>query len=436
MRLPLACTLALATSTPSLTIGQTCPPGWDPFEPGLIGSSIIDLHVFDDGSGPKLLAAGYLEGGQGDGFVTSFASFDGESWNAIYGAPFLAYEFATYDDGSGPAVYVAGDSSGLNTNPARRGVAKWNGESLEPLGEGITSSGSGVLALQEFNGELFVGGYFSSVDNLATDGLARWNGKDWADASSGLDFTPWALCVHDDGSGSALYAAGREGNNQGNLVGHVARWDGEQWIDLNLNANNAVVELVSFDDGTGPALYAGGWFAEVEGVPTGHILRWNGAVWEPLPVDLPGRVKRLHVLDTGNGPTLYATGEFSFDPDQEEEYVATWDGLQWHPIPNSGPGVPTALVVYDRGDGPRVTASGLFQIWGENGPIDWLATLGCTPEQCPGDVTGDNRTDLVDLNLVLANFGAANEKGDLTGDGNVDIDDLNLLLNYFGADCG
>jgi hypothetical protein len=130
------------------------------------------------------------------------------------------------------------------------------------------------------------------------------------------------------------------------------------------------------------------------------------------------------------------TGAFSFNPDQDEEYVATWDGSEWNPVPNSGPGVPRALVLYDRGDGPQLTAGGLFQIWGGDGPTDYLATLGCIPEDCPGDVNGDNRTDLVDLNLVLANFGAANEKGDLTGDGNVDIADLNLLLSTFGVDCG
>lgn len=410
---------------------QVCSPGWEPFEPGLNGSSIMNLHVFDDGTGPVLYAAGYLDG---DGFISGFARFDADSWIGINGGPFLAYEIATFDDGTGPALYVGGDSSSSSTIPSNRGVAKWNGKEWEALGEGVTSSGA-VLSMLQFENGLFVAGGFSSVDGFDTGGLARWSGSEWADASAGLEFTPWALCVHDDGSGASLYAAGREGTDQDNLVGHVARWDGEQWIDLNLNANNAVVELVSFDDGTGPALYAGGWFTEVDGEPTGHILRWNGAVWEPLPADLPGRVKRLSVLDTGEGPTLYASGLFSFAPDQEDEYVATWDGFEWHPIPNSGPGLPTALVVYDRGDGPRLTASGLFRLFGEGGPLDWIATLGCVPEDCPGDANGDNRTDLTDLNIVLANFGSDAEQADLNDDGVVDITDLNLVLSSFGAIC-
>ncbi len=101
-----------------------------------------------------------------------------------------------------------------------------------------------------------------------------------------------------------------EGNNQGNLVGHVARWDGEQWIDLNLARTTLWsnwCRSMTAPDQRSPVAGSRKWTASRQ-----RIIRWNGADWEPLPVDLPGSVKRLHVLDAGNGPTLAATGEFSF----------------------------------------------------------------------------------------------------------------------------
>jgi len=55
---------------------------------------------------------------------------------------------------------------------------------------------------------------------------------------------------------------------------------------------------------------------------------------------------------------------------------------------------------------------------------------------CPGDLTGDLRVDLSDLNKVLAHFGTQNPAGDANGDGTVDLADLNLVLTHFGRVCG
>lgn len=55
---------------------------------------------------------------------------------------------------------------------------------------------------------------------------------------------------------------------------------------------------------------------------------------------------------------------------------------------------------------------------------------------CPGDVTGDGAVDLLDLNLVLGNFGQATGEGDADGSGGVDLLDLNLVLGNFGIACG
>jgi glucose/arabinose dehydrogenase len=55
---------------------------------------------------------------------------------------------------------------------------------------------------------------------------------------------------------------------------------------------------------------------------------------------------------------------------------------------------------------------------------------------CPGDVNGDDRTDLTDLGILLNNWGCSNctcAQGDLTGEGNVDLNDLSIMLNDWGC---
>ncbi len=61
-------------------------------------------------------------------------------------------------------------------------------------------------------------------------------------------------------------------------------------------------------------------------------------------------------------------------------------------------------------------------------------TLG---SNLPADLNGDGCVDLIDLSILLSNFGmfggATAEQGDITGDGNIDLSDLSELLVVFGS---
>ena len=63
--------------------------------------------------------------------------------------------------------------------------------------------------------------------------VARWDGTSWSQVGDGLTqgvggFTPtvFALCVHDDGSGPSLFAAGQFTHSGSTFTNGVARWDG------------------------------------------------------------------------------------------------------------------------------------------------------------------------------------------------------------------
>lgn len=61
------------------------------------------------------------------------------------------------------------------------------------------------------------------------------------------------------------------------------------------------------------------------------------------------------------------------------------------------------------------------------------------PAPCPGDATNDGRTDFLDLNAVLSNYGVAGAVGSLLGDVNFDgvvnFTDLNAVLSSYGTAC-
>lgn len=63
-----------------------------------------------------------------------------------------------------------------------------------------------------------------------------------------------------------------------------------------------------------------------------------------------------------------------------------------------------------------------------------------TPDDCPGDINGDGKTDLADFNILAVNFGlgpdASRSQGDLNGDGFVNLADFNILAVDFGCQPG
>ncbi len=93
------------------------------------------------------------------------------------------------------------------------------------------------------------------------------------------------------------------------------------------------------------------------------------------------------------------------------------------------------------GNGPSLVRAAM-ELFG-NDPASWLASqqVGGTPGRpndnvkLAGDTNADGVVDLIDLNNVRNNFGAAGPgiAGDTNGDEVVDLSDLNAVRNNFGA---
>ena len=116
---------------------------------------------------------------------------------------------------------------------------------------------------------------------IAADNIAKWDGASWSPVGGGMDGSVHALTVHDDGGGSGLYAGGRFTTAGGLAINRIAKWDGSSWAALGggmvglQSGETGVYALSVHDDGAGPALYAGGSFTSAVDSGDSFIAKWG-----------------------------------------------------------------------------------------------------------------------------------------------------------------
>jgi len=332
--------------------------------------------------------------------------------------PHHVQSMVVFDDGSGPALIAVG----LYPDPTqdRWLVVRWDGDVWQPLGEDLGNVIVPSLAVvDDGSGQaLFVGWKTSSGTSRSS--IARWNGTSWDGIGNGQVGEVLALLAFDDGHGPALIAGG-------NFPGHVARWDGTGWTTLGDGTDGLVQALEVFDDGRGPALYAGGLFATAGGIAARNVARWDGTSWEALGAGHAGVIADLQSLPasgaaparlcatgdsvkawdgeawsllgtsnffvqvlgvyddgTGAGPALYAGGQFSAIGGVAATRVARYDASGWHALESGLDSVPNCMAVFDEGDG---TGPALF-VGSDAGIARWQGLPDLDPPvlACPPDL--------------------------------------------------
>lgn len=200
-----------------------------------------------------------------------------------------------------------------------------------------------VWSLAEFDDgtgpAVFAAGRFSVAGTTVVNRLAKWNGTGWDAVATPTNFTPERLYVTDLGDGSALYVSGKDAlSTQG--ASRIARYDGSSWtflggsfqhIDL---SSTTIHSMKSLTQSGQTSLYAAGSFSLVDGVNANFIAEWDGAAWSA-------------VHSTG---TNFSTGytvtydnarqrAVRFGISQHGTYQPTyeWDGQGWSLVGTTGP---------------------------------------------------------------------------------------------------
>jgi hypothetical protein len=312
---------------------------------------IVDaLAVDSDG---VLYAGGYFTTA-GKALANHIACWDGNEWSPLgNGVNASVRDLALDSQGNlyaGGAFTTAGD---VKVNS----IAQWDGKIWSALGEGVSAEHTGspeVWALAvDGQGNLYVGGDFTTAGGIQANYIARWDGTTWSALGRGMDEQVTDLAVDSHGN---LYAAGWDGSswsalgNELNMGGaieigkdgevyatgmffippdsnsftqYIARWDGSTWNPLGKGVDNFVNALAADPEGI---LFATGDFASAGGMPALRIARWDGTSWTPLGSGLGAEgdyssISTLAVDDSGN---LYVGGQFTLAGNKPSAYLAKW----------------------------------------------------------------------------------------------------------------
>lgn len=122
-----------------------------------------------------------------------------------------------------------------------------------------------VYAMAEFEGDLVIGGAFTSIGGVAANHIASWDGAAWHAMGGGLNGAVRALTVWNN----VVVAGGDFSIGSDFTFGHVAHWDGSAWAGYAGGPADSVRALAVYQG----ALYAG---ANDLAAHTGYLWRWNG----------------------------------------------------------------------------------------------------------------------------------------------------------------
>jgi hypothetical protein len=381
---------------------------WSALSAG-IDQQISALRTFDDGNGPALYVGGEFVRGPDGSVVNHVARVDGNGWSPLgSGTNGPVTAFAVWDDGSGPQLYVAGSftqAGGL----AAPSVARWNGSAWSPVGSGSTNGFVSTLRVFDDGSgqQLYAGGNFNLIGNVAANDIARWNGFAWAPVGGGIGGGPndvvLALTGFAGGGRRDLYAGGVFLTAGGANVRSLARWNGTSWSDVQGGVTlsgtaGAVRSLAVFDDGGGLALFVGGHFSSAGSVASTNLARWSGTAWTDAGIAGSTEVFAIGTFDDGTGLALVSAAN---------GVVRRRAAGQWDPLGSGMEYTVTSLAAFDDGSGSCLFAGGLFGT-ADGAPSAYLARW--RPSNHAGNVArGAGRVE----DSLFVNGSAGDAAGDL-----------------------
>lgn len=150
------------------------------------------------------------------------------------------------------------------------GLARWNGVSWQAVGDAGVQNVLRVSALGVYNGELIIGGRFSSVGDVDALNVARWDGDEWRALGSGIGttdfFSPNVYALHE--YNGTLVVGGTFAMAGGLVADGLARWDADEWSTFGDGAD--VYGLSDYQNG----LVVGGSFSQIGNLRSNDVVMW------------------------------------------------------------------------------------------------------------------------------------------------------------------
>lgn len=179
---------------------------------------------------------------------------------------------------------------------------------LPPMGSGVSSSNSAVLATTEYQNNVVVAGEFTAVSGVPATNVAMWNGTSWSAMGGGIPDLVKCLAVFN----GDLYAGT-------DVIGSTAiyKWTGSSWVSAGPMTSS--VNTLYADEVNG-ILYAGGAFTS----PGKYVAKFQNGTWSGVGTLTTGTSSfpACYAITTYKD-TLYAGG--TFGAGSNTQYVAKFN---------------------------------------------------------------------------------------------------------------
>lgn len=268
---------------------------------------------------------------------------------------------ANYTDTITDELYFFGGFSMFNSDTVA-GIGRWNGSTMSYFGCGVDwdcitpLSPEGyypqVNDMINYNGNIYVTGFFKTAGNDTVNSITRWNGNDWDNIGTGLKDENDDMAV---GKGlkvinNELYVFGIFDSIAGIAANSIAKFDGTTWSDVhnfplisnNSNDKNQIYDIAQYNN----ELYACGIFYNPSDVGLSNIIRWDGANWVSVDNGINGGFTFLNSMIVYKNE-LYVGGYFSQSVYNPGNNIIKWDGSQWHDLQNGTDAQIRDLIVHD-----------------------------------------------------------------------------------------
>ncbi|HYF14470.1 MAG TPA: hypothetical protein VD971_05280 [Phycisphaerales bacterium] len=246
---------------------------WSGFGTGM--NDIVNAVTVDDSG--DLIAGGRFSTAGGTP-VNRIARWDGSAWQPLGGGvggtpPFYIVSLHSEVNGD---LYAGGFFSTAGGAPANN-IARWDGASWSPMGSGINGV---VNAITNHNGDIVAGGQFTNPGPIIQNYVARWTGTSWTNLGSGLGPVPgsfvWTMTTTSQGD---LVVGGTFSTAGGQPANYIAMWDGVSWAPLGSGTSGFVRTITNM---VNARLAVGGAFTTAGGAPASRIAQYAYGDVDPV----------------------------------------------------------------------------------------------------------------------------------------------------------
>ena len=316
---------------------------WAAMGTGIHSGGALVIYTIAHGPNGSVYIGGLFSDAGGVANTAFIAAWNGSAWSALGTGADDAVRKIIFDAAGN--LYACGDftSMGGVANTAR--IAKWNGAVWSALSTGANGA-IWDIAINPLDGYLYATGQFSTIGGVAAAGIAKWDGAAWvalgAGLTGGISPTGRSLAFNKNGD---VFVGGTFTTADGVTCANVAEWTvtitGSTFVALGSGITGDVYSLIISDDGN---LFAGGQFTVAGGVSALRIAQWNGVIWSAVGLGITtGTV--IYSMYSANF-TLVVAGDFTVaggvpTPDS----IAFYNNSVWLPVDINLPGAPTARAV-------------------------------------------------------------------------------------------